>query len=163
MNHAVLRALWRCELSIGSGLLLLGVTALSIVAALQPVDTGQTDLLTRLIRRADLTLLAIIAALTAAHVAQRISADRNARWLEPYAAAGGNARKYVLSLVGAIVVARFAAVIVAVVTFAIAVWFRSGSVELIAGLPVLIAQSALLLACIAAYSACFALLVRDAV
>ena len=163
MNRAVLYALLRRELSVGFAALLVAATALSVVAALQPVDAAHTDLLTRLIRRADLTLLAIVAALTAAQVTQRISADRSARWLEPFAAAGNDRRGYVLSLVGAIVVVRFAAVIMVLGTFATTVWLRSGSAELMTGLPLLIAQSALLLACIAAYAACFALVVHDAV
>ena len=163
MNRALLRALLRRELSVGWLLLLAAVMTLSIAAALQPVDASQADILSRSIRRADLTLLAIIAALTATTVAQRISADSSARWLEPYAAADGDTRGYALSLVGAIVLGRFAAVVAALLTFAIALWLRSGSAELIVGLPVLLFQSALLLACIAAYAVCFALLVHDAV
>jgi hypothetical protein len=163
MKRAVLYALLRRELSAGWLLLLIVLTALAVTAAWFRVDVAHTDLLSRMIRRADITLLAVVAALTAVHAAQRISADRDARWLEPYAAAGGPTRGYLLSILSAIVVARFTIVTAALSGFAIAPWVRSGSVELLIGLPLLVAQSALLLACLACYAACFALAVRDAV
>lgn len=145
----------------------LGVMLLMAVAAawaaLDPFDASADDVMSRVVRRADLALLALTAVLAAAQVTQRVTCDRNLRWLEPCVAAGTDSRRFIVCIIAVTAATRWAWLAAAAGAFAFAAWVRTGSAELALALPALLLGAAALVTCITAFAALFALLVHDAI
>ena len=145
----------------------LGVMLLMAIAAtwaaLHPLDSSADDIMSRVVRRADLALLALSAVLAATQVTQRISADRSLRWLEPCIAAGTDPRRFIVCIITVTAATRWAWLGAAAAAFAFAAWARTGSPELALALPALLLAAAALVTCITAFAALFALLVHDAI
>ena len=160
-NVALSRALLRRELTLPWLAMLIVLASVAAYAGLQPPLAADGDFASRLLRRADLTLIAVTALLAAGHVTQRIASDRHARWPGPWVAAGGSPLGYAFLVIGAIALARWAWVSAFVVAFAVAGWLSTGSVELLVGAPALVLVAALLLLCITSFAALFALLLRE--
>jgi hypothetical protein len=159
----LLRVLVRRELKAWWSAVLLLMSVAAVWSALQPLDFAAGHILARLLRRGDLALIALTTVVAAGHVAQRVTADRSLRWLEPWAAASGDVRRYLLSLIVAVSLTRWLWIAAATVSFAAAARVNTGSAELLTAAPALLARAALLLLCIAAFAALCALLVRDAI
>jgi hypothetical protein len=116
----------------------------------------------RLLRRFDLTLLAVVALLSALRVAQRICDDHRHGWTEPYFAAGGARRDYSLLLLSAVVAAGSAWFAAGAASFALGVRLFDNTPELLYALPALVPAGILLLTCVVIYAASFAYVLRDA-
>jgi hypothetical protein len=146
--------------------LVLLVAAVAAVAAAYevhgPADGGSTPIVGRILRRFDLTVLAVMVLFLALRTASRIEADHTAGWMPAFFAVGGSRRAYGAGIAASSLIGPGAIFLAAAVAFAASVTMLTGSSELLRELPVTAGAGLLLLGTYAALTAATGTLLRRA-
>lgn len=161
----LLGAFVRRELTLNLALLILLTAVAAVAAAYEvhgPAGGGSTPLVGRILRRFDLTVLAVAVLFLALRTASRIEADHSAGWLPAFFAAGGSRRAYGAGIAATSLIVPGAMFLAAAFAFAVSVRVLTGSSELMRVLPPTAGAGLLLLGTYGGLSAATGTLVRRA-
>jgi hypothetical protein len=122
---------------------------------------GMSRLVLRLLRRFDLTLLAVAAVIAGMRVAVRLDEDRRTGWLEPYCAAGGSRAAYGVAIILAAALPAWMMFTAGAISFGTGILLLAESNELLRASISVIPAGLLFVAVAAAHVAAAAFIVRE--
>ncbi|HEX2166492.1 MAG TPA: hypothetical protein VHG09_04565, partial [Longimicrobiales bacterium] len=141
-------ALVRRDLTLSLALLLLLAAVAAAAAAYEvhgPAGGGAVPMVGRILRRFDLTVLAVMVLFLALRTPSRVEADHTANWLPAFFAAGGSRAAYGAAVAATSLISPTAIFMAAAVAFAVSVKVLTGSNELLRVLPLTAGAGLLLL------------------
>lgn len=149
MRLRLVRALTMREVNIAAFVLMVLLSAAAAAGAAYEVhragDETVRTIMDRLLRRFDLTTLAIVAIVVMLRTASRTEEDQRAGWMGPVSSCGVPRWQYGPALIVSVVMVPVSAFAAAAASFAVSVRAVAGTAELISVLPVTIGGGVLLL------------------